>query len=133
MLPLSFATSFESIFWAVSTIIGIAAVFSDAFRDCTTSNPFTSGINMDIQLPGIDGLDAARLIKADPTTRHARIVAVTAFAMQGDREKIIKAGCDAYIAKPIRYREFFDTVNELLGLQGQGGAPDDNAERDETN
>lgn len=73
-------------------------------------------ILMDIQLPGMDGLDAARIIRADPAIRDTKIVAVTAFAMQGDREKILGSGCDGYISKPVRYREFFDTVRRVLGL-----------------
>ena len=74
-------------------------------------------ILVDIQLPGIDGLQAARILKADPVMRDTKIVAVTAFAMQGDREKIIEAGCDAYISKPIRYKEFLDTIKGLLQRQ----------------
>ncbi len=87
-------------------------------------------ILMDIQLPGIDGLNAARLIKADPATRSAKIVAVTAFAMQGDKEKIMEAGCDAYLAKPIRYKEFFDTVRGVLGLDGTGDGAVGSVEKD---
>jgi two-component system cell cycle response regulator DivK len=71
---------------------------------------------MDVQLPGMDGLAATRLLKADPATRHFKIVALTAFAMRGDQEKIQAAGCDAYIAKPIRYKEFLKIVALSLGV-----------------
>lgn len=71
-------------------------------------------ILMDVQLPGMDGLEATRRLKADPATRAIKIVALTAFAMPGDEEKIHAAGCDGYIAKPIRYKEFLATVAALL-------------------
>lgn len=69
---------------------------------------------MDVQLPGMDGLTATRLLKADAATRHIKIIALTAFAMRGDQEKIKAAGCDAYIAKPIRYKEFLKVVAQFL-------------------
>lgn len=72
-------------------------------------------ILMDVQLPGMDGLTATRLLKADAATRDIRIVALTAFAMTGDRENMEAAGCDAYIAKPIRYQEFLKVVGAMLG------------------
>jgi two-component system cell cycle response regulator DivK len=71
-------------------------------------------ILMDVQLPGMDGLAATRLLKADAETRHIKIIALTAFAMRGDQEKIKAAGCDAYIAKPIRYKEFLKVVAQSL-------------------
>jgi len=58
-------------------------------------------ILMDIQLPGMDGLDLTRQLKADPATKEILIVAVTAYAMKGDRERALRAGCDGYITKPI--------------------------------
>jgi two-component system, cell cycle response regulator DivK len=58
-------------------------------------------ILMDIQLPGMDGLELTRRLKADPATSHIVIVALTAYAMRGDEEKARAAGCDGYIAKPI--------------------------------
>lgn len=70
-------------------------------------------ILMDIQLPGMDGLAAARLLKDDAATRDIKVVALTAFAMSGDREKIEASGCDGYIAKPIRYQEFLKVVGEM--------------------
>jgi CheY-like chemotaxis protein len=58
-------------------------------------------ILMDIQLPGMSGLDLTRQLRADPATRGIAIIAVTAFAMKGDQEKALAAGCDAYVTKPI--------------------------------
>lgn len=61
-------------------------------------------ILMDIQLPGMDGLELARRLKTDPLTSHISVIAVTAFAMKGDEERARAAGCDDYIAKPIDTR-----------------------------
>lgn len=71
-------------------------------------------ILMDIQLPGMDGLTATRLLKEAEATRHIKVVAVTAFAMKGDEEKMIAAGCDGYIAKPIQYKNFLAEVERIL-------------------
>jgi len=71
-------------------------------------------ILMDIQLPGMDGLTATRLLKGNQNTRDIKIIALTAFAMKGDEEKMLSAGCDGYIAKPIRYKEFLKTVETFL-------------------
>ena len=72
-------------------------------------------ILMDIQLPGMDGLEATMLLKEDETTRAIPVVALTALAMKGDEERIRAAGCDGYIGKPMRYREFLETVATHLG------------------
>ena len=61
-------------------------------------------ILMDVQLPAKDGLELTRRLKADPATRGIKILGLTAYAMKGDREKILAAGCDGYIAKPIDTR-----------------------------
>jgi CheY-like chemotaxis protein len=61
-------------------------------------------ILMDIQLPGMDGLELTRHLKADPATRDITILGLTAYAMKGDEEKILAAGCDGYIPKPIDTR-----------------------------
>jgi CheY-like chemotaxis protein len=58
-------------------------------------------ILMDIQLPGIDGLELTRRLKSDPTRKHIAIIAVTAYAMKGDEEKALAAGCNGYVTKPI--------------------------------
>jgi CheY-like chemotaxis protein len=61
-------------------------------------------ILMDLQLPGVDGLELTRRLKADPATRGISIIAVTAYAMKGDQEKAFEAGCDDYVTKPIDTR-----------------------------
>jgi CheY-like chemotaxis protein len=61
-------------------------------------------ILMDLQLPGVDGLELTRRLKADPTTRDIVIIAVTAYAMKGDEDKARAAGCDDYVTKPIDTR-----------------------------
>lgn len=69
---------------------------------------------MDIQLPGMDGLKATALLKANDETRSIPVIALTALAMKGDAERIHSAGCDGYIPKPMAYREFLATVARLL-------------------
>ena len=71
-------------------------------------------ILMDIQLPGMDGLQATAVLKSDPTTRSIPVIALTALAMKGDEERIRAAGCDGYIAKPLAYREFLATISNTL-------------------
>lgn len=69
---------------------------------------------MDIQMSGMDGLTATRILKQDMQTRTIPVVAMTAFAMRGDEEKIIAAGCDAYIAKPFHAAELLTRVRSVL-------------------
>ncbi len=69
---------------------------------------------MDIQLPGMDGLQATALLKSDDETRDIPVIALTALAMKGDEERIRAAGCDGYIAKPLAYREFLATIAARL-------------------
>lgn len=61
---------------------------------------------MDVQLPGLDGLALTRQLKADPATRHIAVVAFTAYAMKGDEARMLAAGCDGYLAKPINVATF---------------------------
>lgn len=75
-------------------------------------------ILMDLQLPSMDGLQAAALLKVDPRTAHIPIVALTALAMKEDRERSRQAGCDAYIAKPLRYQELYAVIDRLLKKEG---------------
>jgi two-component system cell cycle response regulator DivK len=78
-------------------------------------------ILMDIQLPGMDGLQATALLKADEATRAIPVIALTALAMKGDEERIRAAGCDGYIAKPLAYKEFLATVSAQLSRNGTAG------------
>lgn len=71
-------------------------------------------ILMDIQLPDMDGLAATALLKQDPRTAAIPVVALTALAMKADKEKSQVAGCDAYIAKPLRYQELYAVIDALL-------------------
>ena len=71
-------------------------------------------ILMDLQLPGMDGLAATALLKQDPATAAIPVIALTAMAMKADREKSQLAGCDAYIAKPLRYKELYAAIDTLL-------------------
>jgi two-component system, cell cycle response regulator DivK len=71
-------------------------------------------IIMDIQLPEISGLEITRILKDNPSFRHIPVIAVTAFAMKGDEEKIRAGGCEAYLAKPIAVTEFMATVKRFL-------------------
>ncbi|HEY3364661.1 MAG TPA: response regulator [Symbiobacteriaceae bacterium] len=72
-------------------------------------------IFMDIQLPGIDGCELTRRIKADPRLAAIKVIAVTAYAMKGDEEIALAAGCDAYVPKPINTRELPHLVRKYLG------------------
>jgi len=80
-------------------------------------------ILMDLQLPRLDGLEAARLIRADPRLAGIPIVAVTAHAMKGDDEKARAAGCDGFVTKPIQVREFAATVAAFLKRAKSGSGP----------
>jgi two-component system, cell cycle response regulator DivK len=71
-------------------------------------------ILMDIQLPGMDGLEATVLLKRDDATRAIPVIALTALAMKGDEERIRAAGCDGYIAKPLAYQDFLATIAAQL-------------------
>jgi two-component system, cell cycle response regulator DivK len=71
-------------------------------------------ILMDIQLPGMDGLEATMLLKRDDATRAIPVIALTALAMKGDEQRIRAAGCDGYIAKPMRYQDFLATIAAQL-------------------
>ena len=77
-------------------------------------------ILMDIQLPGMDGLAATTILKKDPATAAIPIIALTAMAMKEDQRKTFDAGCDAYITKPLRYKDLYAAIVRLL-------APEDGA------
>ena len=92
--------------------VRIAADAKEALEVLTEVHP--SLILMDIQLPGIDGLELTRRLKGEPTTRDITIVGLTAYAMKGDEERILAAGCDGYIAKPIDTRTLPDYIKGHL-------------------
>ncbi len=72
-------------------------------------------ILMDIQLPEVSGLEVTKWLKEDDNLRSIPVVAVTAFAMKGDEERIREGGCEAYISKPISVSKFLDTVRQFIG------------------
>ena len=80
-------------------------------------------ILMDVQLPGLDGLEATKRLKANPTTCHIPVVAVTSYAMKGDRENALAAGCCGYITKPIDKSTFVQQVATHLPVRA--GSPGD--------
>lgn len=83
-------------------------------------------ILMDLHLPGMDGLAATAVLKQDPATAAIPVIALTALAMKADREKSQLAGCDGYIAKPLRYKELYAAIDALLATRGLTVAPDAN-------
>ena len=76
---------------------------------------------MDVQLPGLDGLETTRRLKANPATRDIPVVAVTSYAMKGDKEKALAAGCCGYITKPIDKNTFVQQV--AMHLPASAGRP----------
>ena len=100
---------------AVETLDQTAVDAESAMRVLATFAPRL--ILMDIQLPGMDGLQLTRLLRQDPAWRHVRIVALTAYAMKGDEDKALAAGCDAYITKPIDTERLPKVVAEQLAIR----------------
>ena len=86
-------------------------------------------ILMDIQLPGMDGLAATALLKQDPATAAIPVLALTAMAMKEDQEKTKAAGCDAYIAKPLRFKDLYTAIDALLAKGGPQAASEENPVR----
>lgn len=80
-------------------------------------------ILMDLQLPGMDGLTLTRRLKDDPATRNVAILALTAYAMKGDEEKALRAGCDGYVTKPIDTRTLPLEIARCLAARGGTLAP----------
>jgi two-component system, cell cycle response regulator DivK len=70
-------------------------------------------ILMDIHMPDMDGMEATRILKEDACTKDIPVIALTALAMKGDRERILGSGCDGYIEKPIRYKDFLAEVEAI--------------------
>lgn len=80
-------------------------------------------ILMDIQLPEVSGLDVTKWLKDDEELKSIPVIAVTAFAMKGDEQKIREGGCEDYISKPISVGSFMDTINQYLGSDGATPQP----------
>lgn len=76
-------------------------------------------ILMDMSLPVMDGWQATRIIKADPAIKHIPIIALTAHAIAGDREKCLAAGCDEYETKPIKFPELLAKIDQFLGISNE--------------
>ena len=84
----------------------------EAMDIATTERPDL--IIMDIQLPKTSGLEVTRRLRQLPAFSHTPIIALTAYAMKGDKEKFIESGCDAYLSKPINTRELPKVISEML-------------------
>ncbi|MBL8165598.1 MAG: response regulator [Anaerolineae bacterium] len=78
-------------------------------------------ILMDMSLPVMDGWEATRRIKGNPNTRHIPVIALTAHAVAGDREKCLEAGCDEYENKPVKFPQLIAKINTMLGIKDEGG------------
>jgi two-component system cell cycle response regulator DivK len=91
----------------------------EGIRIATESHPEL--VLMDIEMPEMDGVAALAKLRSDPTTATIKVLALTARAMKGDKEALLDAGFDAYLSKPIRYKEFLNAVEGLLGGTTQTG------------
>lgn len=94
-------------------VVATAGDAEEALQALVTLRP--SLILMDVQLPGMDGLELTRRLKSEPTTRSIVVIALTAYAMKGDAEKALAAGCDDYISKPIDIEALPQTIARHLG------------------
>lgn len=92
-----------------------AADADDAMASIRTRPPDL--ILMDVQLPGIDGLELTRQLKTDPATKSILVIAVTAYAMKGDQDRALSAGCDDYVTKPIDTKQLPLTVAKHLAAR----------------
>jgi CheY-like chemotaxis protein len=81
-------------------------------------------ILMDMSLPEIDGWEATKILKADEQTRQIPVIALTAHAMDGDREKALEAGCDEYDTKPVDLKRLINKMNQLLGTTDLRAMPE---------
>jgi CheY-like chemotaxis protein len=89
-----------------------AATGQDAFAWLRTGRPDL--ILLDIELPGLDGFSVAAMLKSDAQTRAIPLIAITAYAMKGDAERVLAAGCDAYVAKPIDDAALLEVIATCL-------------------
>ena len=76
---------------------------------------------MDMQMPVMDGFKAIKALRADPGTENIKIIAVTSFAMKGDRERVIEIGADDYLPKPLNTRKLMKVIRRILGEEEKGG------------
>ena len=97
-------------YWGYQVMV---ATSGEAGVELATEEP-PDLVLMDLQLPGIDGHEALRRLRQEPTTRALPVVAVTAFAMQDDRDRVALAGFDGFLAKPLSVRDLPDQVNGFL-------------------
>ncbi|TMB45142.1 MAG: response regulator [Chloroflexi bacterium] len=102
-----------------SSVLELSGFVVDVAGDSTEARAILARtspdvILMDVQLPGLDGLSFVKQLKAEAATAHIPIIALTALAMAGDRERTLAAGCDGYIAKPINTRTFAIEVGTFL-------------------
>lgn len=110
----------EVVLLAEQFAVETAADGSEAMQKVASFQPDL--ILLDIQMPGMDGLEVTRDLKANPATRHIRVIAFTAFAMRGDEAKMRAAGCDGYLSKPIDVKTFGAQVRTYLAASA--GASD---------
>ena len=106
-----------------SFVLGAAGFVVESTTDAVNaifliSNFGPDLILMDIQMPGVDGLELTRQLKAEPSMRHIVVVAFTAFAMKGDEARMRAAGCDAYIGKPFDVSSLAETVRSSIRARG---------------
>jgi CheY-like chemotaxis protein len=99
--------------------VRIARDGEEAVRLCHEVKPAV--VLMDIQMPRFNGLEAIRLLRADPATALVPMVALTALAMPGDRERCLAAGADAYLSKPVRLAEMLELVKQLASRTAPRG------------
>ena len=97
----------------------VAANATEALQAVQASKPDL--ILMDIQLPEVSGLEVTKWLKDDPELKPIPVVAVTAFAMKGDEERIRQGGCEAYLSKPISVGKFIETIRHFLGSAEEVG------------
>ena len=103
----------QAVLQADGYVVNLTRSASEALESIRSDRPDL--ILMDIQLPQVSGLEVTRWIKDDPDLRTIPVVAVTAFAMKGDEERIREGGCEAYLSKPISVGKFIETVRRFIG------------------